>query len=73
MAQPPQNWGGVFLKANSVVSIMPQRPRGELDQLRHFPTGSSEIPQEFLTEDLLFGGHNRGHEPRFVFRSSMKG
>ena len=54
MAQPPQNWRGVFLKANSVVSTMPQRPRGELDQLRHFPTGSSEIQQEILAAHLIF-------------------
>jgi hypothetical protein len=42
--------------------LLPQRPRGELDQGRHFPTGSSEIPQKFLTAHLLFAKRYRCHK-----------
>ena len=56
--------------ANSAVSSMsilpliflPQSSRSELDQRRHRPTGSGEIPQELLTAGLLFAERNRGHK-----------
>jgi hypothetical protein len=36
-------------------------PRRELNERRHFSTGSGEIPHEFLTAHLRFVERNRGH------------
>jgi len=35
--------------------FLPQRPRRKFHQQRHFPTGSSGIPQEFLSQCSLLG------------------
>ena len=52
--------------------LEPERPRGELSQRGHFPTGTSEVPQESLTTNLFFRERNRGHEPRFVRGQSIR-
>ena len=53
-----------FAQTGEVTALifLPQRPRGELHQRRHFPTRSREIPQDFLAAHFLLAERNRGHE-----------